>query len=185
MSTTRRQFLRAGLAGGAGLAAYRLTGGGWAAQAATGTRLLASFKQPLQVPPVLDMTAGGKYRLTATHRAQPLHPDLARTPTNVWSYVSPDALDVNATPYKGFLGPTVVVRKGNPVTATYRNRIDVTNYAGAPWLPCDRNFTVGNDDKVRLLTHLHGGFVRGDMDGNPAVDNSYQPGEDQTVWYGN
>ena len=185
MSTTRRQFLRFGLAGGAGIAGYSLTGGGWVAQAATGTKMLASFKQPLQVPPVLDMTAGGSYTLTTQHLTRPLHPDLVLNPTNVWSYVSTDAVDVNAVPYKGFLGPTVVVQKGTPVTATYRNGIDVTNYAGAPWLPCDRNFTVANDDRVRLLTHLHGGFVRGDMDGNPAVDKSYLPGEDQTLWYGN
>jgi spore coat protein A len=184
MSATRRHFLKIGLAGGAGIAGYNLLGTGWA-QAAPGTLVLASFTQPLQVPPVLDMTAGGSYTLTATHVTRQLHPKLP-APTNVWSYVADSgAVDVNATPYRGFLGPTVVVQKGTPVTATYRNGIDVTNYAGAPWLPCDRNLTVDNDDKVRLLTHLHGGFVHGQMDGNPAIDTGYTKNETQTVWYGN
>jgi spore coat protein A len=78
-----------------------------------------------------------------------------------------------------------VVRKGTPVTASYENGIDVANYGGATWLPCDRNFTENNDDAVRLLTHLHGGFVHGQMDGNPAVDRGYTQGQTQTVWYGN
>ena len=182
MRTTRRQILKIGLAGGAGAAGYALLGNGWA-QAATGTLTLASFTQPLQVPPVLNMTGGGSYTLTATHLTQQLHPRLPR-PTNVWSYRSSSAVDVNAVPYKGFLGPTVVVQKGNPVTANYVNDVEAT-YGPVPWLPCDKNFTVTNDDKVRLLTHLHGGFVHGDMDGNPAIDMGYLKGETQTVWYGN
>ena len=77
MSTTRRQLLRLGLAGGAGITGYSLLGTGWA-QAATGTVTLASFKQPLQVPPVLDMTGGGEYTLTATHQTCRLHPRCPR-----------------------------------------------------------------------------------------------------------
>ncbi len=184
MSTTRRQVLKLGLVGGAGLAGYGLMGDGWA-QAVTGALPLDAFTQPLQVPPVLDMTAGGAYTLTATHLTRQLHPQLPR-PTNVWSYVADTgAVDVNAVPYRGYLGPTVVVQKGKPVTATYRNGLDVASYGGATWLPCDRNLTVGNDDAVRLLTHLHGGFVHGQMDGNPAIDVGYTQGQTQTVWYGN
>ena len=61
MGTTRRQILKIGLAGGAGAAGYALLGNGWA-QAATGTLTLASFTQPLQVPPVLNMTEAGRTR---------------------------------------------------------------------------------------------------------------------------
>ena len=127
-TTSRRQFLKIGLAGGAGAVGYRLLGSGWA-QAATATATLKSFQQPLQVPPVLDMRAGGSYTLTATALRRQLHPALP-APTNVWSYVSPDAVDVNATTYKGFLGPTVVVQKGTPVTVSYVNDVDATY--GAP-----------------------------------------------------
>jgi spore coat protein A, manganese oxidase len=39
---------------------------------------------------------------------------------------------------------------------------------------------------VRLMTHLHGGFVSADSDGNPAVTpNGFGPGETQTVFYTN
>lgn len=187
--TTRRQVLKIGLAGGAGLVGYSLLGEGWA-QAATGTAVLASFKQPLQVPPLLDMRGGGSYTLTATHLTRALHPDFALRPTNVWSYVGTGAVDVNATAYKGFLGPTVVVKQGQgkDVTANYVNGLDTNHYVGpggVPWLPCDKNLTDNNDDVVRLLTHLHGGLVHGQMDGNPAVDMGYTQNQTQTVWYGN
>jgi len=39
---------------------------------------------------------------------------------------------------------------------------------------------------VRLMTHLHGGFVAADSDGNPAVTpNGFGPGDTQTVLYTN
>lgn len=36
------------------------------------------------------------------------------------------------------------------------------------------------------MTHLHGGFVAGDSDGNPALTpNGFGPGDTQTVYYTN
>ena len=92
---------------------------------------------------------------------------------------------MNATSYKGFLGPTVVVRKGTAVTASYENG-STSRTTGVP-RGCRATGTSPrhNDDTVRLLTHLHGGFVHGQMDGNPAVDRGYSQGQTQTVWYGN
>lgn len=189
ISTTRRNVLRMGLAGGAGMAGYALTGNGWALAKPkpSPTAALASYAQPLQVPPLLDMTAGGSCTLTATPLTRQLHPALPMR-THVWSYVSPAA---NSTPYDGYLGPTVVVKKGMPVTASYVNGLagtggsPATYGVDAPWLPCDLNLTMDHDDRIRLLAHLHGGFVHGQMDGNPAVDVGYLSGETQTVWYGN
>ena len=41
-------------------------------------------------------------------------------------------------------------------------------------------------DQVRVMTHLHGGFVAADSDGNPAVTpNGFGPGDTQTVFYTN
>jgi len=53
------------------------------------------------------------------------------------------------------------------------------------WLPVDTRLTpLGND--VRLMTHLHGGFVAADSDGNPAVTpDGFGPGETQNVFYTN
>ncbi len=53
------------------------------------------------------------------------------------------------------------------------------------WIPVDTRLTpLGNE--VRLMTHLHGGFVAGDSDGNPEVTpNGFGPGETQSVFYTN
>jgi spore coat protein A len=53
------------------------------------------------------------------------------------------------------------------------------------WIPVDARLTpLGNE--VRLMTHLHGGFVAADSDGNPAVTpNGFGPGETQCVYYTN
>jgi spore coat protein A len=41
-------------------------------------------------------------------------------------------------------------------------------------------------DQVRLMTHLHGGFVAADSDGNPAVTpDGFGPGQTQRVYYTN
>jgi spore coat protein A len=49
------------------------------------------------------------------------------------------------------------------------------------WLPVDTRLTPLGD-QVRLLTHLHGGFVAAESDGSPAVTRvGFGPGETQTV----
>jgi hypothetical protein len=51
------------------------------------------------------------------------------------------------------------------------------------WIPVDTRLTpLGG--AVRVMTHLHGGFVAADSDGNPAVTpNGFGRGETQTVFY--
>ncbi len=53
------------------------------------------------------------------------------------------------------------------------------------WIPVDTRLTpLGN--QVRVMTHLHGGFVAADSDGNPAVTpNGFGPGDTQTSFYTN
>src|SRR5512132_3671946 len=53
------------------------------------------------------------------------------------------------------------------------------------WIPVDTRLTPMGDE-VRLMTHLHGGFVAGDSDGNPVITpNGFGRGETQTVLYTN
>ena len=53
------------------------------------------------------------------------------------------------------------------------------------WIPVDTRLTPLGD-AVRVMTHLHGGFVAADSDGNPAVTpNGFGRGETQTVFYPN
>jgi spore coat protein A len=53
------------------------------------------------------------------------------------------------------------------------------------WIPVDTQLTPLGD-QVRLMTHLHGGFVAADSDGNPMVTpTGFGPGETQQVLYTN
>jgi spore coat protein A len=76
----------------------------------------------------------------------------------------------------------VVAQSGTPLQAAFRHDLPTTY---PDWLPVDtRETPLGN--RVRLMTHLHGGFVAADSDGNPALTpNGFGPGETQTVYYPN
>ena len=69
----------------------------------------------------------------------------------------------------------VVAQSGTPLTVSYTHDLPDTYPS---WLPVDTRLTpLGNE--VRLMTHLHGGFVAADSDGNPAVTpERVRPGRD-------
>jgi spore coat protein A len=76
----------------------------------------------------------------------------------------------------------VVGRSGTPLTVSYTHDLPETY---PDWIPVDTRLTPLGD-KVRLMTHLHGGFVAAESDGNPAVTpDGFGPGETQTVFYTN
>jgi spore coat protein A len=76
----------------------------------------------------------------------------------------------------------VVAKTGTPLEVTYTHALPETY---PKWLPVDTRLTpLGNE--VRLMTHLHGGFVAADSDGNPAVTpDGFGPGDTQSVFYTN
>ena len=76
----------------------------------------------------------------------------------------------------------VVAQSGTPLEASFTHNLPTTY---PDWLPVDtRETPLGN--QVRLMTHLHGGFVAADSDGNPAVTpDGFGRGETQTVYYTN
>jgi spore coat protein A len=66
---------------------------------------------------------------------------------------------------------------------TFKNELPATFPS---WLPVDTRLTATHDDTVRVMTHLHGGFVAADSDGNPAVTPlGFVSGATQTVHYTN
>jgi len=76
----------------------------------------------------------------------------------------------------------VVPQSGTPLTAHFTHDLPSTYPV---WIPVDSRLTPLGDE-VRLMTHLHGGFVAADSDGNPAVTpNGFGRGETQTVCYSN
>jgi spore coat protein A len=191
--TTRRQFLQYTLGLGAGLA---IPTAAWEAMASAATARqidpvtggplsaigsgLAPFVQPLPVPGegivVAAPSGAGEYAFTQRQITRKLHPDLPATP--IWSYDDGSGLEGQA----GSFGMAVVAQSGRPLKVSYTHDLPET-YPW--WIPIDARLTpLGNE--VRLMTHLHGGFVTAENDGNPVTTpNGWGPGETQHVLYTN
>ena len=76
----------------------------------------------------------------------------------------------------------VVAQSGTPLEVSFTNGLPTTYPA---WIPVDTRLTPRGRE-VRLMTHLHGGFVAGASDGNPAVTpDGFGYGETQFVTYTN
>jgi spore coat protein A len=76
----------------------------------------------------------------------------------------------------------VVARSGTPLTMRFTHALPATY---PDWLPVDTRLTP-RGKHVRLLTHLHGGFVAADSDGSPAAKPlGFGVGQTQTALYPN
>ena len=194
--TTRREFIKWTAAGGAGLAAGRglLSGRARAAASrapavwARGASVASSLTPYLDPMPVLvdnavDATGGGTVKLTTALISRKVHRQLPAT--TLFGYLhsgGPGAADTRAS----YLGPAIVARSGTAVKVKYANGLAPDDFL--------RVFTNGGASylqfppfpEVRILTHLHGGFVAGDDDGNPfAQPDAFRSGTTQSVTYPN
>lgn len=180
--TTRRQFLQYGVAAGAALSLPAA-----ARQALAPARSLAAaaptlrkFVEPLPVPGagIVVATPSGPDRYDFTQREirRQLHPGLPPTP--FWAYDDGSGLAGQA----GSFGMVLAAQSGMPLHVSYTNRLPETY---PDWIPVDTRLTpLGRE--VRPMTHLHGGFVAADSDGNPTVTpDGYGPGQTQHVFYPN
>jgi spore coat protein A, manganese oxidase len=175
---TRRRFVQYGVGAGA---AFALP---WAAQtkvasAAAGGKLTKYLERvPLPGAGIVVATPSGsnQYLFTQRQIARRLHPQLPPTP--LWAYDDGSGLGGQA----GSFGMAVVAQSGTPLEVRFKHELPAMYPA---WLPVDTRLTPRGRE-VRLMTHLHGGFVAGDSDGNPAVTpNGFGPGETQSVFYTN
>jgi spore coat protein A len=177
---SRRQFLGYGLGTGTALA-LPWTVGVRVASAAVGGKL-TKYQQALPVPGhgiVVASPTGGanSYAFTLREISRQLHPQLPPTP--FWAYDDGSGLGGQA----GSFGMAVLAQSGMPVRASFTHSLPAT-YPG--WIPVDTRLTAKPDKVVRVMAHLHGGFVAADSDGNPAVTiNGFGPGETQEVFYTN
>jgi spore coat protein A, manganese oxidase len=181
MSTriSRREFLQLGAGA---TAAVALAGSGMATllsrQARGATLTLTPFVDELPIPPVLK---GKKLTLTIQQTTQQFHSELPAS--NVWGY--------SGGGYNGYLGPTIEAVKGKPTTVTYRNRLPANHLFTIPPLPqvqeADQQMHVSQAAMdTRILTHLHGGHISAEADGNPyATPDEFVSGQNQTVTYRN
>ena len=180
-SISRRRFIQSGVAA-AGATGLPWIGGGSLAWAAPGGKL-AKYVEPLPRPgagivvatPVAPNTPN-TYAFRLREITRQLHPSLPPTP--FWAYDDGSGLAGQA----GSFGMAIVARTGVPLTVHYTHALPATYPS---WIPVDTRLTP-HRSQVRMLTHLHGGFVAAQSDGNPATTPAgYAPGETQTVHYPN
>jgi spore coat protein A len=132
------------------------------------------FTVPLPIPAKATPVAPNQYHIVQRQTLQELHPTLGQT--TVWGYD-----DTWLGPL--YPGPTIEVQRGIPTTVHYENQLPTAHL-----LPVDTSIVPNGDPTVRLLTHLHGGFVSGADDGNPydtPFEGEYRQGQFQTVTYPN
>ena len=177
---SRRRFLGYGLGAGAALT-LPWAAGARAVSAAVGGKL-TKYQQPLPLPGhgiVVASPTGGAdtYAFTLREIRRQLHPQLPPTP--FWAYDDGSGLAGQA----GSFGMAVAAHSGTPVQASFTHNLPAMY---PDWIPVDTRLTAKPDTVVRVMAHLHGGFVAAGSDGNPAVTlDGFGPGETQQVFYGN
>jgi spore coat protein A, manganese oxidase len=177
---SRRRFLGYGLGTGAALALPWAAGARAVSAAVSGK--LAKYQQALPVPGAGIVVASptgsaNTYAFTLREISRQLHPQLPPTP--IWAYDDGSGLAGQA----GSFGMAVAARSGVPVRASFTHNLPAT-YPDR--IPVDTRLAAKPDKVVRVIAHLHGGFVAADSDGNPAVTiDGFGPGETQEVFYTN
>jgi spore coat protein A, manganese oxidase len=177
---TRRSFLKYGVGASAALTLPWSVRQAFAAAGMGGS--LTKYIQRLPVPGdgIVVATPSGMnaYAFTQKLISKQLHPELpSKTP--IFAYDDGSGLGGQA----GSFGMAIVAQSGTPLTVHYTNALPATYPA---WIPVDTRLTPTPDRTVRLMTHLHGGFVRADSDGSPAVTpNGFTQGQVQSVFYTN
>jgi len=155
----------------------------WGARApsanAAGTQL-RKYLEPVPLPGNgIVVATGNSIAFRQVQIARKLHPDLPPTP--FWAY-DPSLDGSGLTGQAGSFGMAVIAQSGFPVQVSFTHALPSTY---PEWIPVDTDLTpLGN--QVRVMTHLHGGFVAANSDGNPAVTpNGFGLGQTQTVFYTN
>ena len=174
---------------------------------------LTPFVDALPIPPLVDATAGGVVDLRLVEGTHSFSPGNAVPATTTWGYTAQyrnDALEPLGAPAGlPYLGPTLEVRRGTPISVRAFNELG--DHPATAWCPpaeagCDSQggaidlslHGATPDDVVapRAAIHKHGGHVTADADGGPldtfrpsasaAPDWTYRYDNDQeatTLWY--
>jgi spore coat protein A len=163
---TRRQLLERGAVGGAGLMLARtaLTA---AAPPAGISPALTKFLDQLPVPPLIDLTGGGLRTLAMAPARHRFHAELGPAATFGYGGAS-------------YLGPTLQVRRGVPVSLTVPNRLGAHPLAGSIDTSLDGALQADRTTP-RVSVHVHGGLTAPRFDGHP--EDTYLPGRAKTYEY--
>ena len=174
---TRRHLLRNVAGASAGLALP------WGARTPSANAAGTQLKKYVQKVPLpgagIVVATGSSIAFRQVEIQRQLHPDLPPTP--LWAY-DPSLDGSGLKGQAGSFGMAVIAQSGTPTQISFTHALPSTY---DEWIPVDTRLTpLGN--QVRVMTHLHGGFVAADSDGNPAVTpNGFGPGQTQTVFYTN
>ena len=170
---TRRQLMKRGAVGGAGLMMS-----GQLAQSALAAPPLKSFQTNLldYIPPIPKalIPDGGSANLAVRQVGTVVN--LNAAPTKVWRYepTTATAADYAFAASRSWIGPILEVDAGSTVDVSYDT--DPDGVIGNTHLlasSIDRNILDpyvahgANTPDTRFMTHLHGAFVDGPSDGNP------------------
>lgn len=153
---TRRDFLKAALAGSAALYLPGCSGTGAAGPVPLKSSALGKFVDPLPVPavqqPVGSLQGEPYYEVAMAQFSQKLHRDLPAT--TVWGYDG------------SYPGPTFETRSNQPIYVKWINNLPrqhLFDHAIDPQL----HGAEPGTPQVRSVVHLHGAHVEPDSDGFP------------------
>jgi spore coat protein A len=180
---TRREFIKWTAASGAGLVVGGLSTG-YARAAPTGSvaRRLTPYLDPMPIlaDNAIDAAGGATVHLSTSLVTRQVHRQLPVT--TLFGY--------EGGPNDGasYLGPVILAQSGTPMTASYTNQLAPDDYLnvftnkGSSYA----QFNPLKPPEVRILTHLHGGLLAGDSDGNPyATPDAFASGQTQRATYPN
>ena len=141
---------------------------------------LTPFVDALPLPGVAQPTTGtsggaGHYEIAIRQIQQQLHRDLPMT--TLWVYD-----DGNGGTYPG---PTIEARRGAPITVNWTNDLRASGgeLRTTHILPVDPCPHGAEREPTRVVTHLHGGHVPSEFDGQPEL--TILPGESTQYEYAN
>jgi len=193
---TRREFIKWTAAGGAGLVAGRTLWTG-AARAATSRARAISVQaapvasrltpyldpMPILVDNAINASGGGTVKLTTALISRKVHSQLPAT--TLFGYLhsgGPGPGDTRAS----YLGPAIVAQRGTAVKVDYANRLAPDDFLRVFTNHGSSYLQFAPFPEARTMTHLHGGFVAADDDGNPfAQPDAFRSGKTQSVTYPN
>jgi spore coat protein A, manganese oxidase len=176
MRLTRRDFIKASAAGGAGLMVLGRAQRAWAFYQSSGIPLFGTTLRgvgpggiPVAAPDSLAAPITGVTHYTIninqfTDQICPVSSGLA--PTTLWGYDPASPLGGGTQPQK-HLGGIIVGTRGQPIQITFRNNLSATNGVTKHIIPNDLTIPGANQGFNRTATHLHGGLVPWISDGGP------------------
>ena len=132
--------------------------------ASAATPVLTKFTGLLPTPPAIDLTSGGSPILAMAPGSHTFHAQLGAAATFGYGGAS-------------YLGPTLLVKQGQPVSITFPNNLGEHPLAAS--IDATLNGAVEADRATpRASVHVHGGLTPPQFDGNP--EDTYVLGSSKT-----